>query len=956
MVFVHNHIVNEHSARRSPVQREDTGRRHDTPSVEDKHVLSQSLLGGGKLRGRGNASVRAAMLLQLQQAGGNRALQRYMHRPPGARAFLPVQRDDPVPGWSGTTGPNANPNLKVGGIRRIPIEGLTEGYQGEVPDPDKTTSKTARGQAIVLIPEAIDTTRPVDILLHLHGWGIGWRLRTRAGAEKGMEKGTVRDIALNRIEEQMEASGRGQMIGVLPQGGLHSEFGKGGGKAFDSEEYLKNVFDRLAAMKILPKREDLKIGSVVLTGHSGAGAALSTMLPNKSLLPRTMGRLAEVVLFDAINGPGELRSIKSWVLGQLDSELAAIVAEGSKAKQLEFVASKGMRFRGYYTPRFLKQETVKEGGKVKKVWLDPPTNKKPKWVTDNAGNPKWFGYGVEYGQLKEAIDRWFSDHRSKLDPEVYEKLRANYEVRQVAAGVSHEGVIGSGIEKGRAGAKDKGTLEHALSALPLQKMPPAPASRGTDGRAAHRADPSVQRAPLAIQRADPDKKQWDADWNDPEYSGARGYFSGAGRPAGTPRERYDALCPLYKAHGIPRPLQYLATEIVEVSFYGMKTPAHRDMQALLTTAENALKAMKDDKGQPRYPNAPLRQRPWALTVRTTSTGAWSNHADGRAIDMDPDTNPHLLNAKHREVITALTGIDIEKANPGDTMGLDSYDASLLASERFKASYNEEGLTKRIEELKPTEQRVGKERDELAKKLAELAKKKQGIIRERDAVLKSKGATDQERKDARKQAQTALADLEKESAAVQADLKKKNAELKEAQKPIKLLEAELKKYKAEQKKYEAAVKAVETAESSVAASDEGVKKLKAEKAALEAGKKLAEEQVKQVREQVKAAKKAKSPDLADLNKELSAKQAEFARAQKELSAKKAALTSAQATMKRNEKALARKKGSRDAFTMRKYAREGFLNLPKDLVTAMKGAGFKWGGDWKVHKDFMHFDMP
>ena len=41
---------------------------------------------------------------------------------------------------------------------------------------------------------------------------------------------------------------------------------------------------------------------------------------------------------------------------------------------------------------------------------------------------------------------------------------------------------------------------------------------------------------------------------------------------------------------------------------------------------------------------------------------------------------------------------------------------------------------------------------------------------------------------------------------------------------------------------------------------------------------------------------------------------------------------------------------------KYAREGFLNLPKDVVMAMKGAGFKWGGDWETHKDLMHFDMP
>jgi len=45
-----------------------------------------------------------------------------------------------------------------------------------------------------------------------------------------------------------------------------------------------------------------------------------------------------------------------------------------------------------------------------------------------------------------------------------------------------------------------------------------------------------------------------------------------------------------------------------------------------------------------------------------------------------------------------------------------------------------------------------------------------------------------------------------------------------------------------------------------------------------------------------------------------------------------------------------------YTLRKYAREGILNLPKDVVDAMKKAGFIWGGDWAVHKDIMHFDMP
>lgn len=36
--------------------------------------------------------------------------------------------------------------------------------------------------------------------------------------------------------------------------------------------------------------------------------------------------------------------------------------------------------------------------------------------------------------------------------------------------------------------------------------------------------------------------------------------------------------------------------------------------------------------------------------------------------------------------------------------------------------------------------------------------------------------------------------------------------------------------------------------------------------------------------------------------------------------------------------------------------GFLNLPKVLVTELQKAGFKWGGEFTDRKDFMHFELP
>jgi hypothetical protein len=44
------------------------------------------------------------------------------------------------------------------------------------------------------------------------------------------------------------------------------------------------------------------------------------------------------------------------------------------------------------------------------------------------------------------------------------------------------------------------------------------------------------------------------------------------------------------------------------------------------------------------------------------------------------------------------------------------------------------------------------------------------------------------------------------------------------------------------------------------------------------------------------------------------------------------------------------------TLDSYAVRGFMNLPDVLVRGLQAAGATWGGSWRSHKDFMHFDIP
>lgn len=154
-----------------------------------------------------------------------------------------------------------------------------------------------------------------------------------------------------------------------------------------------------------------------------------------------------------------------------------------------------------------------------------------------------------------------------------------------------------------------------------------------------------------------------------------------------------------------------------------------------------------------------------------------------------------------------------------------------------------------------------------------------------------------------------------------DLKKKEAELKTAKKDRELIEKELATYQATKK----AISDLETS----------VKSLPAEIKSLE-------DQIAQSTKDELDAKTAKTPQGVAVQQKLRAK-LQQAVAQKKSAAQK------------TQTQLDAKKKQRDEDPLRKYAAGGFLNLPKDVVQAMTGAGLKWGGEWEGSKDFMHFEL-
>ena len=148
-------------------------------------------------RGRPAAAPGAnGRIVALHGAAGNRAIARLLHAP--ARG---VQRNV---GWTDASQEGRAWNADergVGKVRRIPLEGLAEGLQKDraktwVWD-DQAANKghfamestaigslspeSATGKAIVLVPEGLDATQKIEVLVFLHGFTESSQTRPYAG-------------------------------------------------------------------------------------------------------------------------------------------------------------------------------------------------------------------------------------------------------------------------------------------------------------------------------------------------------------------------------------------------------------------------------------------------------------------------------------------------------------------------------------------------------------------------------------------------------------------------------------------------------------------------------------------------------------------------------------------------------------------------------------------------------
>jgi len=429
-----------------------TGADRSTPPARSVPMLRRPASPAGRGRRLSSKDV-----LDLQRTAGNAAV---------VGLVRPVQR---VGGWSDAdstpgsalaagearTGWNTGEHA-VGGIRRIPIDGLVSGLQkdsksdggkaltteevgGTVTGPARSdpAEQKGRGRAIALLPNAIKPELPVDVLFHLHG-NTENADRGFAGWRQHKKSGKARDVERDRIAQQIEGTGSPQFVGILPMGLNQSQFG-----AISPDSYIRDAFDRLAelgAWKTAPK--DFR---VVLSAHSGGGFTVERMLRGRKgyQLPAKLGM---IILFEANNsrkglGPKEVPTFQAWAIKQLDAHLAYLTSALHTAAEKTAYLANATRLRAYFDPR------------------------------------RGHSYGSTYRPIREAVARWLDDNGSKLGTYLPE-VRGLIQV--VEQPVGHEGQMRAGL--GNALADLPGTPSATSGPAPAGGSGAASAS-GTAGHA-----------------------------------------------------------------------------------------------------------------------------------------------------------------------------------------------------------------------------------------------------------------------------------------------------------------------------------------------------------------------------------------------------------------------------------------------------------------------------------------
>ena len=233
-------------------------------------------------------------------------------------------------------------------------EGLSERYRnhGELivtqlnaapfPHPRRAEGHTYQGKlypaeahysdstVAIFIPQGFHTTGKIDFVVHFHGW-------------KNHVAGVLEHY---QLIEQFTESKRNAVL-VVPQGPRNAP-DSFGGKLEDPEGFRRFMAEVMRALRQKPtlKQDNLAVGQIVLSGHSGGYQVISSILDRGGLTDH----VCEVWLFDGLYAQTD--KFLAWIDRQ-PGRFIDIYAEhgGTKAKTEELMARLKQRGAAFFAAR-----------------------------------------------------------------------------------------------------------------------------------------------------------------------------------------------------------------------------------------------------------------------------------------------------------------------------------------------------------------------------------------------------------------------------------------------------------------------------------------------------------------------------------------------------------------------------------------------------------------------------
>lgn len=263
------------------------------------------------------------------------------HQSPGGERATPERAGEPQgEGWSSAGYWNSQARL-VSTVWRIPLDALENGVERGPLSPYEATTESAEGRAIALVPERLDWSSPVQVLVHLHGPGAGWREHTAWQGEVGerVPEGTVRDLSIDLIPQQLESSSR-NVLAILPQGDRTAY----GFDYLSVDGLLAEVWHRLEACGAVP--DGATWSGLLLSGQQVSGDVLARNLENGLL--GAEDRVDAIYLYDGITSLNVDFWI-AWIETRLEADLVQLRAlDGDPTAQLAYIAGR-THLRAYYS-------------------------------------------------------------------------------------------------------------------------------------------------------------------------------------------------------------------------------------------------------------------------------------------------------------------------------------------------------------------------------------------------------------------------------------------------------------------------------------------------------------------------------------------------------------------------------------------------------------------------------